>query len=354
MANKRWLDPKTRNLILFFGLRLPVLLSVIYYSWIKFGDNDPVRFFGQFCIFIIIWRSALSIYRRMILPAKHPKSYGKWCIITGSTGGIGKEFVNNLANKGMSLLIISRTKSRLEEQKQELEEKFPNIEVHYAVFDFTQSGKQRDEFIKHLDTQLKKLDADGGIGMLINNVGTTNEIPMNLDEFDNKLVDDMVNCNIQGTVYMTRVVYPYMKARNNGCIVSISSGSGNHATPMLALYGASKAYITQFSRSMAVECWGTGVDFHVVTPYYIGGTNLYKRAKGTLIAPMPDALVEGTLAQLGKKYTFQGHGYWFHGLLGNIASYYWGSLDRWKKAMTGNRQRYDERQAAKAAENKSE
>ena len=57
---------------------------------------------------------------------------------------------------------------------------------------------------------------------------------------------------------------------------------------------------------------------------------------------MPIELVKGTLAQLGKgPYVWQGHGYWFHGLLGNFASYYWGATDRWKKMMKDNRARYD-------------
>ena len=131
-------------------------------------------------------------------------------------------------------------------------------------------------------------------------------------------------------------------------MINISSGSGNHPTPMLTIYSSTKAFITQFSRSMSVECWGTGVDFLVVTPYYIV-SNLFKRKSGTILAPMPDALVKGTLAQLGKKYIWQGHGYWFHGLLGNIAAYYWGTMDRWKVIMTQNRERYEAKKAREAA-----
>ena len=140
----------------------------------------------------------------------------------------------------------------------------------------------------------------------------------------------------------------HMKKRNCGCIVNISSGSGNHPTPLLSIYSSTKAFITQFSRSMHVECWDTGVDHLAVTPYYVV-SNLYKRKSGTLLAPMPIALVKGTLAQLGKRYIWQGHGYWFHGFLGVLGAYYWGTLDRWKKVMSDNRARYDARQAAQQA-----
>jgi hypothetical protein len=83
---------------------------------------------------------------------------------------------------------------------------------------------------------------------------------------------------------------------------------------------------------MHVELWGSGVDFLVVTPFYVV-SGLYKRKEGTLIAPMPIKLIEGTMSQLGKQYVWQGHGYWFHGLLGTLAGYYPGAIARWKKMM---------------------
>eukprot|EP01034_Spumella_vulgaris_P028591 gene28591-35474_t len=189
---------------------------------------------------------------------------------------------------------------------------------------------------------------DGGIGMLINNVGTANEIPKALDEFPEEEIEGMISCNIYSTIWMTRAVLKYMKEAKNGCIVSISSGSGNNMAPFLVIYSATKAFMTQFSRSMKIECWGTGVDFLVVTPFYVV-SNLYKRKTGTVIAPMPIELVKGTLAQVGKKWVFQGHGYWFHGVLGALGNYWWGAAERNRKMMTDNRKRYDDRQAQKAA-----
>lgn len=152
-----------------------------------------------------------------------------------------------------------------------------------------------------------------------------------------------------------------MKERKSGGIISISSGSCNFPGPFLALYSSTKAFMTQFSRSMHVECWGTGVDFLVVTPFYIV-SNLYKRKSGTLVAPLPEKLVDGTLYQLGKQYVWQCHGYWFHGVLGTIGLYYWGAVENYRQMMLvmlplnsqsdycdhhtqRNRKRYEERQS---------
>ena len=73
-----------------------------------------------------------------------------------------------------------------------------------------------------------------------------------------------------------------------------------------AVPSASRAFMTQFSRSMHVECWGTGVVFYVVTPFYVV-SNLCKKKKGrSMDSPIdPEVLVEGTLAQLGKQFVWQ-------------------------------------------------
>ncbi len=111
--------------------------------------------------------------------------------------------------------------------------------------------------------------------------------------------------------------------------------------------------MTQFSRSMKIEWWDSGVDFYVATPFYVV-SNLYKRKSGTIIAPMPIKLVEGVLCQLGKRYLWQGHGYWFHGFLGNLANVYWNTVERNLAMMKNNRARWEARQAQKAAQSKQE
>lgn len=90
--------------------------------------------------------------------------------------------------------------------------------------------------------------------------------------------------------------------------------------------------MTQFTRSLKIEWWESGVDFLAVTPFYVV-SNLYKRKEGTIIAPMPEKLIEGTLAQLGKRYIWEGHGYWFHGFLGNFAEIYPYTVERNLKMM---------------------
>ena len=344
------MDPKVKNLIKFFATNLTILFLLIWASF-KYVESDPLRWFGGLIALILLWRISLSIYRRCIVPAKHPRSYGKWAVVTGCTGGIGKEFVEELAKQGMSILLISRTESKLKDQKAELEKLYSasgaDFKARYIAYDFTDMSSTCTAFYKQLDETLLQLKEDGGVGILVNNVGTTKDIPYELMEFTEQEIDDMINVNIFGTIRMTRSCLRVMQQQGSGAIIGISSGSGNHVGPMLQIYSATKAFITQFIRSMHVESWGTGVDFLAVTPFYIAGTNLYTRKAGTVIAPMPIALVKGTLCQLGKKWVWQGHGYWFHGFMGTFATYWWGATERWKNMMKDNRARYEAREAEK-------
>lgn len=355
-------DAKVRNLTIFVVPRLVILSAVGYVvyaalkskMWGTFIANSPyLNLISVLVVIVVIWRGCLSLVRRLVLPAKSPRSYGKWAIVTGSTAGIGEEFASHLYRKeGMSLLLVSRSEEKLKEQANRIDlgsQPLPGgQQVKYLVYDFTnRDPATRASFYAKLKSECAVMQKDGGLGMLVNNVGTANEVPKALDELTDEECDDMINCNMHSTLFMTRAVLPVMKQQGKGAVLSVSSGSGNHPGPFISVYSATKAFMTQFTRSMHVECWDSGIDFLVVTPFYIV-SNLYKRKSGTVLAPMPSVLVKGALTQLGKKYVWQGHGYWFHGLLGNLASFYPETTRRWRKMMVDNRKRWDERERTKA------
>ena len=325
------IDPKVWNLFRFLIIRLLSIASILYVFVKITGVNGFFQIMGVIFTLIIIYASVVSLYRKRLLPPKDPLDYGKWAIITGSCSHVGAEFANYLARKGLNLLLISNNVEQLRQQRNELTELY-SVDVEYIEHDFTAIGKSRSEYYDLLNNKCDEMHAKGGIGLLVNNAVVSHEIPMNLEEFSDQNIEDMINCNVHSVVFMTRLVTKYMRKRKNGAVISVSSGSGNHPTPMQTVYSATKAFITQFSRSMHVENWGTGLDFLVVTPYYVG-TNNYNRKSGTLMTPIPSDFVHGTFAQLGKQYVWQVHGFWFHGLLGNLAAVYPSSTNRYRKMM---------------------
>ncbi len=82
----------------------------------------------------------------------------------------------------------------------------------------------------------------------------------------------------------------------------------------------SRAFITQYSRSLHWEYINAGIDILVVMPMYVV-SNKYRKTEGTIFAPMPIKVVEGTFLHLGKKFVFQVHGYWFHTLIGSVSPF---------------------------------
>lgn len=340
------LDPKVKNFLKFI---IPVIISIAVGSYVvvNYLESSPVKIIGYATLAFCVYRVLLLFYRRVIQPAKKPSSYGKWAVITGTTSGIGKVFTEYLVSKEkMKVLVISRNEDKLKEQLEEI--KALGGEAKYLVFDFSCEDKDsKNKFYKELDIVLEQLHNDGGIGLLINNAGTTNSYPMNYMEMTTDLVDEIVSCNIQSLLRMTRAVLKYMEKRNKGAVLSISSGSGALPAPMLSVYASTKAFMTEFTQSLKVEYWDTGIDFYVITPFYFV-SNLYKRKQGTIIAPLPIKVVEGAFSQLGKKLVLQGHGYYFHGLLYYMICLYPFANQRWKGTMKDNRSRYDARQKNKS------
>ncbi len=177
------IDPKVWNLCRFLIVRIVAVVALFYaFVWAT-GLHQPLQIIGSLALMILAYRVLyVSIYRRRLLPPKDPLEYGKWAIVTGSTSGIGKEFADYLARKGMNILLTSRSVDKLTEQKKLLSEQY-GVEVDFLAFDYTKTGEERRAFYKILDAKCAEINGKGGLGLLVNNVGISNEIPMNIDEF---------------------------------------------------------------------------------------------------------------------------------------------------------------------------
>ena len=133
--------------------------------------------------------------------------------------------------------------------------------------------------------------------------------------------------------------------RRSGAIINISSGSGNHPTPLLSTYAATKAFINEFSRSLHFEAKAVGVDVLVVTPYYVT-SNMYKKPPGVLNCSA-ERFVQDTLPLLGR-YDIA-YPYLAHAVLGTLMHYYWATPQALFKSMSKTRNRALARKAQKGA-----
>lgn len=218
------------------------------------------------------------------------------------------------------------------------------VETVYLVHDFAETSETAvADFTSNLESQLRKLDAEGGggggVGMLCNCVGVVNNLPALFHECDDEEVRQMLCVNNDGTVRLTRAVLPFMFARKKGAIITIGSGSCRHPTPLVSLYSATKSFGYQFTRSLHYEYKEYGIDCIAVTPYYFI-SNLYKRKKPTLMAPFPESIVRSTLPLLG--HQAETFGWWPHDWgcwLGTNFSILNDPADRMLVSLKQNRQR---------------
>jgi len=129
---------------------------------------------------------------------------GEWAVITGSTDGIGKAYAFELAKRGLNVVLISRTKQKLEEVAKEIQRKNPTTEVKTIPIDFTQNNT----IYSTIRDEIRGLD----IGVLINNVGMSYEYPETFDKVENseKFLNNMIRLNVDSVANLTQMVLPDM------------------------------------------------------------------------------------------------------------------------------------------------
>jgi len=310
------MDVKDKNLLKFLFFRLGLLCGIIFFLIYYFQlSNDPVRIVGYGGL-VYAFIHFFAYIARILKKGRHPTEYGKWAIVTGATSGIGKAFAYELAAKKMNLLIISRSSEKLEKVQSEIINNY-KVQCRYITHNFEQYPAPK--FSQEFEQVCQELTENGGIGVLVNNVGISNEIPELFHSISLTDIDRMITVNINSTLHMTHVVLPHMLNRKAGCIISVSSASSLHPTPMLAVYSATKSFMAQFSRSIHYEYKEHGIDVLCLVPYYVI-SNMFKRKKPTLVAPSAERVAYESLQFLGTRV--QVYPYWVHRVIGTIAQFY--------------------------------
>uniref|UniRef100_A0A182PMB9 Uncharacterized protein n=1 Tax=Anopheles epiroticus TaxID=199890 RepID=A0A182PMB9_9DIPT len=182
-------------------------------------------------------------------------------VITGGSDGIGKGYAHYLAGQGMKVLLIARNEEKLKRVAEEIAAKHHGVETKILVADFSKG----EQIYERLDQELSSLD----IGILVNNVGVINEKPIQVDRMEKRLLWNLININIGAATLLCNIALPSMKKRHRGLIINISSLASLAPTPYLAIYAASKAYMTSFSLALQEEVAPYGIDCQTVAPGYV-------------------------------------------------------------------------------------
>jgi hypothetical protein len=180
----------------------------------------------------------------------------KTALITGATSGIGKACAKALAKLGVDLVLTGRREARLVTLKEKLEEKY-DIEVKILCFDVS----NQIEVEKTLTNLLTEYEID----ILINNAGLALGIEK-LDEGSLSNWENMIDTNIKGLLYVSKIIMAQMREKNKGHIINMGSIAGVMNYPGGNVYSATKSAVHAISESMNIDLVGTKVRVSNIAP----------------------------------------------------------------------------------------
>jgi NADP-dependent 3-hydroxy acid dehydrogenase YdfG len=179
--------------------------------------------------------------------------------ITGATSGFGAAMARKFARNGHRVIATGRRNERLQDLSKELAPSLLPIEM-----DVTEQSSIR--------AALDALPADWrDIDVLINNAG----LALGVEPAQQASLDEwktMIDTNCVGLVMMTHALLPSMVARGSGTIINIGSTAGAYPYPGGNVYGATKAFVDQFTLNLRADLVGTGVRATTIAPGLCGGT----------------------------------------------------------------------------------
>jgi len=181
----------------------------------------------------------------------------KTTLITGATSGIGKAIALRLAKEKFTLILTGRRSDRLEELKKELERDY-ETKVHTLCFD-VRVYEQVEKAINSLPDEFQPID------ILVNNAG----LAAGFDPIHTASLSDweqMIDTNIKGLLYVTRVVSPAMVARKSGHIINIGSMAGKAVYPNGSVYCATKHAVKALNTGMRMDLLPYGIRVTEICP----------------------------------------------------------------------------------------
>ncbi|MGC6247116.1 SDR family oxidoreductase [Bisgaard Taxon 45] len=183
----------------------------------------------------------------------------KIALVTGATAGFGAAICRTLIQHNYNVIGTGRRAERLTALQQELG-------ADFLPLTFDLSDRQATEMaINTLPPSWQAVD------LLVNNAG----LALGLETADKADLDDwmqMIDTNIKGVVTITRLLLPQMVSRNHGHIINLGSIAGTYPYPGGNVYGASKAFIKQFSLNLRADLAGTAIRVTNIEPGLCGGT----------------------------------------------------------------------------------
>ncbi len=202
-------------------------------------------------------------------------------LITGASSGIGESFAETLAAKGANVILVARSKGKLDRLAANIR-KTRKVTAEVVVADLAEEKAPDKVF-----SAVKKLGRQ--VDILVNNAGFGSHGPFHELSTDEDQREVMVN--VAAVVRLCHLFLPGMVERHDGIVINVASTAAFQPTPYMAVYGASKAFVLSFSEALWAEYRSQGIRVLAVCPGATQ-TNFFK--------------IAGESAAVGKRRTVEG------------------------------------------------
>ncbi|KHT43501.1 bifunctional NADP-dependent 3-hydroxy acid dehydrogenase/3-hydroxypropionate dehydrogenase YdfG [Pectobacterium brasiliense] len=179
--------------------------------------------------------------------------------VTGATAGFGESITRKFISAGHKVIATGRRQERLDALKAELGDALYPLKLD------VRDRQAIEQAVAALPAEWRTID------VLVNNAG----LALGLEPAHKASVDDwenMIDTNNKGLVFMTRALLPAMVERSIGHVINIGSTAGNWPYAGGNVYGASKAFVQQFSLGLRADLSGTRIRVTNIEPGLVGGT----------------------------------------------------------------------------------
>jgi hypothetical protein len=219
--------------------------------------------------------------------------YGPWALVAGGSDGLGAAFAEDLACRGLNLVLVARRKEQLEQAAAGLRSRH-RVEVRAVALDLSTPG-----FLAALQRKTAGLE----IGLLVCNAAAAHTAPFL--EADPRDYQPLLDTNCRAPLFLVRWLGGRMAERGRGGIVVMTSMSGFQGSPYVTVYAATKAFLLNLAEGAGSELAPHGVDVlacaagPIRTPNYLASKEAGKGPKA--LEMEPGQVARAALGGLGRR-----------------------------------------------------
>ena len=178
-------------------------------------------------------------------------------LITGATAGLGAEFARQLAPVASRLILVGRREERLYSLSDALKILYPDLRIDCFKADLSQSTER-----ERLTAWIIREEVP--LNLLINNAGLGELGPF--DSADWERLAPLLEVNVTALTHLTHLLLPMLRSQSPSGILNVSSVAGFYPLPEMAVYAATKSYVTSFSEALRMELAPEGITVTALCP----------------------------------------------------------------------------------------